>query len=59
MITINRSGYSRNTERLNSINNEVKYEMTSKKRSYDLLTPIPVDITYNVSIIAKYPSDID
>ena len=59
MITINRSGYSRNSERLNSINNEVKYEMTSKKRSYDLLTPIPVDITYSVSIIAKYPSDID
>jgi hypothetical protein len=59
MIAVNRTGYVRNTERLNNLNNEVKYEITSKNRSYDLLTPIPIDISYDVSIMAKYPSDID
>ena len=33
--------------------------MTSKYRKYDLLTPVPIDVSYDVSIIAKYPSDID
>lgn len=59
MIAVNRTGYSRNAERLNDLHNEVKHEMLGKKRSYDLLTPIPVDISYEVSIIAKNPSDID
>lgn len=59
MIAINRTGYVRNGERLNNLHNEVKYEMTSHYRKYDLLTPVPIDISYDVSIIAKYPSDID
>ena len=58
-IVINRTGYSRNSDRLNNMHNEVKYEMTSSYRKYDLLTPVPIDISYDVSIIAKYPSDID
>ena len=59
MIAINRTGYSRNAERLNNLHNEVKREITSKRRSYDLLTPVPIDINYDVSIIAKYQEDID
>jgi hypothetical protein len=59
MIVINRTGYTRNGDRLNNMHNEVKYETTSKYRKYDLLTPIPVDINYDVSIMSKYPSDID
>lgn len=59
MIAINRTGYTRNGDRVNNMHNEVKYEMTSKYRKYDLLTPIPIDITYDVHVIAKYPSDID
>lgn len=59
MIAINRTGYVRNGERVNDNNNEVKFEITSKNRSYDLLTPIPIDISYDVVIIAKYPSDVD
>ena len=59
MIVINRTGYSRNGERVNNINNEVKYEITSKDRRLHLMTPIPVDISYDVSVVAKYPSDID
>lgn len=59
MIVINRTGYSRNGDRLNNLNNEVKYEISSIDRRYQLMAPVPVDITYDVSIIAKYPSDID
>lgn len=59
MIAINRTGYTRNGDRLNNMHNEVKYEISSKHRKYDLLTPIPIDISYDVSIIAKYASDID
>lgn len=59
MIVINRTGYSRNGERVNNINNEVKYEITSKDCRLHLMTPIPVDISYDVSVVAKYPSDID
>lgn len=59
MIIISRTGYARQPNRVNNINNEVKFEMTSKYRSYDLLTPIPIDISYDVTIVSKYPSDID
>lgn len=59
MIVINRTGYSRNGERLNNLHNEVKYELASYYRKYNLLTPIPVDINYDVTIIAKYPADVD
>lgn len=59
MICINRTGYSKNNERLNNVHNEVKREITSTWRSYDLLTPIPIDISYEVSVISKYPGDID
>lgn len=59
MIAINRTGYSRNGDRVNNLNNEVKYEITSKNRLYHLMTPVPVDINYEVSVIAKYQADID
>jgi len=59
LITINRTGYSRSPERVNGHNNEVKYEITSKNRNENLLTPVPIDISYDVSIISKYASDID
>lgn len=59
MISISRTGIARNAERLNDLNNEVKYEMTSKYRRYDLMTPVPVDISYELTIYSKYPSDID
>ncbi len=59
MIAITRTSYTRNGERLNNMHNEVKYEMTSQHRKYDLLTPIPIDISYDVVVMGKYPSDVD
>ena len=54
LIAISRTGYARNAERLNNLHNEVKREISSKKRIYDLMTPVPIDISYEVSIVAKY-----
>jgi len=34
MIAINRTGYSRNGDRLNNLHNEVKYEISSSDRRY-------------------------
>ena len=34
MIIINRTGYSRNGDRLNNLHNEVKYEINSANRLY-------------------------
>lgn len=59
MIIINRNGYSKDPQRLNNLHNEVKYEITSKNRVYDYMTPVPININYEVTIVAKYPSDID
>lgn len=59
MIIINRTGYARNGDRLNNLHNEVKYELGPASRKYELMTPVPVDIEYEVSIVSKYPGDID
>lgn len=59
LIAINRTRYSRDGERLNNLNNEVKYEITSKNRLYHLMAPVPISISYEVSVIAKYQADID
>ena len=59
MIVINRTGYSRQPDRLNNLHNEVRYEISEKRRNYQFLTPVPIDISYEVSIVAKYPADID
>ena len=59
MIIINRTGYSRNGDRLNNLHNEVKYELGPAARKYELMAPVPVDIEYEVTLVSKYPSDID
>lgn len=59
MIVINRTGYSRQPDRLNNLHNEVRYEISEKRRNYQFLTPVPIDVNYDVSIVAKYPADID
>ena len=59
MIIISRTGYARIGDRLNNLHNEVKYELASYNRKYHLMAPVPVDISYDVTVVAKYPSDID
>ena len=59
MIIINRTGYSRNGDRLNNLHNEIKYELGPSYRKYELMTPVPIDIEYELTVVSKYPSDID
>ena len=59
MIAINRTGYSRQGDRLNSLHNEVKYEISPSRRDFNKLTPVPIDISYDVVVMAKYQADID
>ncbi len=59
MVIIQRTGITKNDERLANVWNEVKYATSSKRLNYDLFTPIPIDISYEVSFVSKYPGDID
>jgi hypothetical protein len=59
LIVIHRTGLVKNNDRLANINNEVKYATHSSKLDYNLYTPVPIDISYEVTIISKYQEHID
>lgn len=59
MIVIQRTGITRNSERLTNINNEVKYASKSRAFDYNLYTPVPIDISFQVTIVSKRQGDID
>jgi len=59
MIVITRTGIQRNAERLSNLHNEILKSPSSKHIIYDLYTPTPIDISYTVTILTKYPSDND
>ena len=59
LIVIQRTGLVKNNERLANINNEIKYATHSSRLDYNLYTPVPIDISYEVSIISKYQEHID
>ena len=60
IISILRTGITKNDDRISNINNEIKYRQSSKMPiDYNLLAPVPIDISYSVTIMSKYQSDID
>jgi hypothetical protein len=59
LIVIHRTGLVKNNDRLANINNEVKYSTHSSRLDYNLYTPVPIDISYEVTIISKYQEHID
>ena len=66
MIIIQRTGITKNNDRLTNVNNEVKYAPHSKMLNFrnfpqilNLYTPVPIDITYQVTIVSKRQGDID
>lgn len=59
MIIIQRTGITRNNDRLTNINNEVKYATHSRELNYNLYTPVPIDIAFQVTIVSKRQGDID
>lgn len=59
MIVIQRNGINRNPDRLTNLHNEIVHSPTKKNIIYDLYTPVPIDIDYSVTLISKYPGDVD
>jgi hypothetical protein len=59
MIIIQRTGITKNNDRLTNVNNEVKYASHSGRLNYNLYTPVPIDISFQVTIVSKRQGDID
>ena len=59
LIVITRTGYQINTARLSNLHNEVLRAPTASTRLYDIMTPVPVDVSYTVTVLSKYPGDND
>lgn len=59
LIVIQRTGVTKNNDRLANVNNEVKYATSSRRLNYNIFTPVPIDISYEVTIISKYQEQID
>ena len=59
IIVIERTGITKNDDRLANLHNEIKYRIHSKILNYDILTPVPIDIQYKVTIASKYQDHVD
>lgn len=59
IIIITRTGIQRNAGRLANLHNEVLHQTSSRQIIYDLYAPVPIDVSYSVTIISKYPGDND
>ena len=59
LIVVTRTGYQINSSRLANLHNEVLHAPTTSSRLYDIMTPVPVDVSYTVTVISKYPGDND
>jgi len=59
IIIIQRTGITKNNDRLTNVYNEVKYASHSGALNYNLFTPVPIDITYQVTIVSKRQGDVD
>lgn len=58
LIAIMRTGMRRDPSRLSNMHNEIRQSVNGKI-DYNMVTPNPIDISYKVTIFAKYQSDID
>lgn len=58
LISIMRTGIQRDPSRLGNLHNEIRQSVNGRI-NYDLLTPNPINISYKVTVFAKYQSDID
>ena len=53
MIIVQRTGITKNDDRLTNVNNEVKYATRNNVFNYNLYTPVPRDISYSVTVASK------
>jgi hypothetical protein len=59
IIVVERSGFSRDTERLANLNLEQKASPRADMINFNYLSPNPINVSYTVSILTKYPGDLD
>jgi len=59
LIVVERTGIVKNNDRLSNMNNEIKHQNHSSRINYDIYTPVPIDISYSVTIVSKYQDHID
>ena len=58
LISITRSGIQRDPSRLANLHNEIRQRVNGRI-DYNMVTPNPINVSYKVTIFAKYQSDID
>ena len=56
-IYFSRTSLSRNPQRLTNLHNEIYNK--NQNLDYNLLTPVPIDIVFELVIVTKYPEDMD
>lgn len=60
MIIVTRNGFSWDSSRSANLHLEKKLQPTSKSPlDPNKITPLPIDLNYTISILTKYPSDMD
>jgi len=57
-IFINRTGIERSADRVNSINDHLKSQV-GDDIDYNAYTPVPINITFEMTMVTKYPEDMD
>lgn len=59
IIVIERGGFSRDTERVANLHLEQKLSPRADMLDLNLISPNPINISYTVSVLTKYPGDMD
>ena len=59
LIVVTRTGITVNSDRNTNLHNEIVQQTTKDRINYNLLTPVPIDIEFTVTLASKWPSDID
>lgn len=59
LITVQRTGISIAAARITNLHNEIKNQEVEGKLNYNLYTPTPLDISYQVILVSRWLSDID
>ena len=59
LVTVQRTGISVAASRITNLHNEIKNQEMEGRINYNLYTPTPVDLTFQVTLVSRWLSDID
>lgn len=59
LITIQRTGIQVAASRITNLHNEIKNQEMEGRINYNLYTPTPIDLSFQVTIVSRWLSDID